>query len=225
MNTEQKQEVDTESVKEAARQATETGESIQTEVRDITVKALSQQSLDREQIKQVIHAVMEGVGIGAKAKGGQVKEALSESMAGLDEALEMSAQASKLALEEASGHLKEFGKQDLKQATDDLLALEEMYLDTLKRVAKGSDEIIGSTLNDLIQHARNSGTAVGKRSREIVSTLNHELEHTLSESVSAGTDAAVKVASQLTHAAAGFLEGIAQTLDSKGKNTTSDKQE
>jgi len=173
----------------------------------------------------VAHAVVEGVGIGAADKGVHVKETLAESMAGLDDALAQSAEASKLALEEAAGHLKTFGKQDLKQALDDLLALEDMYLDTLKSVAKASDEAIGNTLNDFVQHARISGTEVGKRSAEIVETLNHELGHTLGETVSAGTDAALRVTSQLSHAAAGFLEGIAQTLESKIKKHSPDKQE
>ncbi len=225
MNEEHEQEVDTQAVKEAARTAAERGESIREEVRNITLQALSQWRLDVKNIKQVVHAVIEGVGIGAKGKGVQIKETLSESMAGLDDALEQSAEASRLALEEAAGHLKEFGKQDLKQATDDLLALEEMFLDTLKNVAKGSGEVIGSTLNDLVQHARNSGTAVGKRSTEIVVTLNRELEQSLGETVSTGTDAALRVAGQISHAAAGFLDGIAQTLDAKVKNRTPDKQE
>jgi len=225
MNQEPEQDVDTETVKEASRKAAGQSESIREEVRNITLQALSQGRLDVDKIKHVAHAVIEGASIGAKEKGVHVKATLSESIAGLDDALEQVAEASKLSLEEAAGHLKEFSRRDLKQAQDDLLALEGIYLDILKSVAKSSDEVISNTLNDLIQHVRNSGTAVGKRSAKIVEALNHELRQTISETVTASADTALKVASKLSHAAAGFLDGIAQTLDSKVKTRTPDKQE
>jgi hypothetical protein len=205
MNSKSEKEVDTQEVKQAVRSAIERGESIREDVRNITLNALSKGKLDVKKINQVVRAVMEGASMGADSKGTQVKDSLSESMAGMDQALAKSAEASRLAVEEAASRLKDFGKQDLKRALDDLLTLEDMFLDTIKKIAKESNEVVGGTLNDLVQHARNSGTAVGKSSNEIVETLNRELGQNL--------------------AAAGILGGIAETLEAKVTSNTRDDKE
>ena len=208
-----------ENLQDEIKEAVETECDIRETVRSITLKALTEGKLEIKEIRQVVSAVVKGAGSGAVSHGSEAGNVLVKAVSGLDDALSSVAEASKLALEEAAGHIKTFGKQDLKQATDDLLVLEEIYLDTLKHVADGSDEFIAGTLNDLVQHARHSGTMVGRRASEIVEMLNHDLGQTLSETVTAGSDSAIKVASQLSYAAAGFLDGIAQTLDSKLKST------
>lgn len=225
MSEEQKQETENSEVKTAARSAVERGDAIREDIRDITLTALSQRHLDSEKLRQVIHAVVEGASIGAESKGADVKEALSESIKGMDEALATSAEASKLAIEETAGHLKDFGKQDLKRALDDLLTLEDMFLDTIKNVANASSKMMQDTLNNLEQHTRHSGTEAGKRSRDVAETLNQKLGKTLRETTSSGTDAALTVGAHLSQAAAGFLEAIAETLKPKEKSgSQSDKE-
>ena len=224
MSKDQSDNAETQEVKEAARKVVEQGGDIRNEVRDLTLKLLSHGQLDVKKIKQVVSAVMEGASLGAESKSTQVKDTLSDSMAGIDEALAKSAEASKLAVEEAASHLKDFGKQDLKRALDDLVTLEDMFLDIIKNVAKESSEVVGGTLNDLVLHARNSGTAVGKSSTNVVETLNRELGQTLRETVTAGTDAALKVGTHLSQAAAGFLEGIAETLEAKVASRSRDEK-
>ncbi|MBN4073804.1 MAG: hypothetical protein COC05_05885 [Gammaproteobacteria bacterium] len=203
---------------ETSRTAVERGEDIQNEVRDITLKALSEGRLDAKRTQQVIKAVLLGASQGAEAKGTQSRQALLDAMAGVDEALARSTEASKLAIEEAAGRLKDFGNQDLRRALDDLLILEDLFLDTVKDVAKASKETVSETLNDLAQHARNSGTAVGSLAADTVATLSSELQKTLRDTVSTGSDAAIKTAIQLSRAAAGFLEGIADSLQAKTRS-------
>ncbi len=202
-------------VREAAREAAEQSDSIRDEVRNITLKALSQGQLDVEKIKQVTREVMEGATLGAEARSVQIKESLSEAVAGLDEALATSVDASRLALEEVAGEIEQFGKQDLKRALDELLLLEDMLLDTVKSVATASNDLARQALNDLVQHARNSGTGVGRRSADAVEKLNRSVGITLREGVAAGSHAALNVGGRLSLASAGFLEGLAETLVSK----------
>lgn len=201
------------------KQAVQTGSDIRDVVRQLTLNALTQGKLNTKEIRQVVSAVVKGASEGAVSQGIKSKDNLSNAVSGLDDALSWVAEASKLALEEAAGDLKTFAKQDIKQITDDLLVLEEIYLDTLKCVAKESNKLIASTLNNIERHARDSGTAVGRQTTEIVKMLNQQLGETLSETVAAGSDSALKLASQLSYAAAGFLDGIAQTLESKLKTT------
>ncbi len=212
-------------VEEASRKAVAQGENIHDAVRDITLKALSEGELDTKKTKQVVQAVMAGAGKGAESLGAQAPQALKDAMAGIDEALTKSAEASKLAIEEAVGHLEEFGSRDLKRAVDDLLTLEDLFLDTVKDVATASKETIRETLNDLVRHARNSGTQVGAVAKETADTLMGELAHTLRATVESSAEAAIKTTALLSQAAAGFLDGIARTLESKARGGTKDNGE
>lgn len=200
--------------------AVETQCDVRDAVRRITLKALSEGKLDSEEIRQVVSAVVKGAGLGAESHGAAAGNVLSKAVSGLDDALSAVAEASKLALQEAAGHINNFSQEDFKQATDDLLALEEMYLDTLKQVGKEMDETLAATLKGLLAHARHSGTLVGRHAREIVELLTRDLGETLNETVSAGSESTLKVTVQLAHAAAGFLDGIAQTLDDKLEKPT-----
>jgi len=222
MNKEQAQEVETSEVKAASQSAVERGEATREDIRDIVLTALSQRHLDSKKIRQVVRAVIEGASIGSASKGTQAKDALLDAMTGVDEALAKSTEASKLAVEEAASHLKDFGKQDLKRALDDLQALEDMFLDTVSDVSKGADELIRGALSDMVEHARNSGTAVGKTAAQTTEVLNQQLATTLRETASASAHAAMDVAGHIAQAAAGALEGIAQTLqqERKGKPPT-----
>ena len=221
MNEQTKQENLNHNAEKAARAAVEDGININEAVRDITLEALSDGHLDSQKIREVIRAVLQGVSLGAKGKDDRAEQALREAMAGVDEALAKSAEASKLAIEEAAGRIKEFGSQDLKQGLDDLRALEEMFLDTVKNIARASDGTAGELLNDMEQHARNTGTAVGTTAKTVVEKLSGELEKNVRENVTAGTDTAMKVGNQLSQAAAGFLEGIAERLK---KSDTTEKE-
>lgn len=223
MSEECVQEVDAEKVKEAARSAVERGESIREDVRNLTLKALSEGRLDVKKMNQVIRAVTEGASLGAEAKGAHVKDALLDTLSGIDDALAKSAEASKLAIEETAGHVKDFSRQDLKRALDDLLTLEDLFLDTAHDVAKGADDLVKGTLSDLIQHAKHSGTSVGKTASDAVTTLNQKLSNTLKDTASASAHVTMEVGAHIANAAAGMLQGVAETLQ-PGQKSKSDKE-
>ena len=216
MNEQTKQENLNHNAEKTARAAVEDGKNINETVRDITLEALSDGHLDGQKIREVVQAVLQGASLGAQEKGNRAEQALREAMAGVDEALAKSAEASKLAIEEAAGRIKEFGSQDLKHGLNDLRALEGMFLDTVKNIAQASDGTARELLNDMEQHARNTGTAVGTVVKTAVEQLSGKLEKDVRESVTADTDTALKVGKQLSQAAAGFLEGIAETLKKTG---------
>ncbi len=218
MSKENKQEVDTEIVKEDARTAIERGDDIRHDVRSVTLQALSDGHLDTKKINKVIHAVMEGVSIGVEDKGEQTKDALSDAMLGIDEALAKSAEASKLAVEEAAGHIKDFSSHDLKRAMDDLLGLEEIFFDTVRDVAKGTSETVKETLSDLVKHAKQNGTNVGNTTSEATATLSQKLSNTLKDTASVSIQSTADVLSHIAKASAGILEGIADTLQKENKN-------
>lgn len=223
MSKENRQETDAEIVKEIARTTVERSDDIRHDVRALTLKALSEGRLDTKKINKVIRAVIEGASIGAEDKGGQAKDALTDAMSGMDDALAKSAEASKLAIEEAAGHIKDFSSHDLKQALDDLLTLEELFFDTVRDVAKGTNETVKETLSDLVKHAQQSGTNVGKTTSDAATSLNQKLSNTLKDTASAGIQSTADVLAHIANASAGILEGIADTLQKENKNK-SDKE-
>lgn len=201
-----------------ARAAVEEGNNIHETVRDITLEALSAGQLEMQKMRKVVQAVLRGSSLGAQEKGSKTEQALQEAMAGVDEALAKSAEASKLAIEEAAGHIKEFGSQDLKRGLDDLGALEDMFLDTVKNIAQTSDSTVKDVLGDLAQHASNTGTSVGAAAKAAAETLTGQLEKNVREGVTSSVDKARQIGTMISLAAAGFLEGIVETLKKTGNN-------
>jgi hypothetical protein len=213
-----------ENLEGSIKEAVEADHHIRETVRHITLKALSEGKLDLHEITQVAGSVVKGAGLGAVMHGRNGQDKLVKAVAGLDDALCSAAEASKLAVEEASSHVKTFSKQELQRAINDLSELEGIYLDTLKDVAKEANETVSDTLNDLARHGRLTGTEVGQQATKIAKLLNQQLSERLSETVTAGVDSASKVTSNLAYAAAGILDGIAQTLDDKlTSNSTANK--
>lgn len=217
MKEQTKQQNQNRKAEDEARAAVIDGKNIHEAVRDITIKALSEGHLDLQKMREVVHSVLQGASTGAKDKGAQAEPSIREAISGVDEALAKSAEASSLAIEEAAGHIKEFGTQDLKRGLNDLAALEGMFMDTVKNIAQASDGAVREVLNDMAQHANNTGTAVGAAAKTAVETLTRQLGQNVRERMTTGVDTARKVGEHLSLAAAGFLEGIAETLKKKGQ--------
>jgi len=201
-----------------ARAAVESGENIRDAMRNITMAALSRGQLDAQETKRVVRSVLQGASLGVSKAGDKSRQVLSESLAGIDEALAKSAEATKLAIEEAAGRLRDYGKHDLERSFNDMRTLEGMLLETVKDVAEHSAAEAQEILQSLLRHAKDSGTTTGATVKSAITALEQKLGRTLREVAAAGSDAALSTSSNLAEAAAGFLAGIAEVLDAKAKS-------
>lgn len=196
---------------------------ISNEVRSITLRALSTGELDREAIARVTRAVITGATRGVDGAQDR-RQALKEAMEGLDEALAAAAQATQLTLQEAMNHVGAVSRQSLRARLDDLRVLESMFVDTLRQGAGNAAGIVGSTLEELAEHAQASGSAVGRRVRESV----EELEHAVSEMVVDGLETTSEVlrrdASLLASLGSGVLKGISERLHPAVKEASEESQ-
>ena len=145
-------------VEDAVREAVESGEDLYQQIRTITLKALTERELDMDNIKNVVQAVSKGISTGITSQYTPAKTAFKQSVDALDDALVKTAEASKLAIEEATSRVSEFSHHDLNQATEDLKNLEEMFLETVQKVARESNETVFDIAEDFITHAKRSGT-------------------------------------------------------------------
>lgn len=215
--SEQENTPSSDQVQESVQEAVGKNEGISEAVRKITVDALSKRHLDYEGIKSTVRDVLEGAKMGIVDDGGQVKAAFQQVTQGLDEALAQSAEASKLAIEETAGRIQDFSKQDLKRALDDLSGLEDLFIETLNEAAKSSQGVISETITDLVGHAKNNGTVVGKRINNDVSVLRDKLGQAGKDQAVEITDAAKSFGANVASAASGFLAGIAEALQESSK--------
>lgn len=207
----------------AVKAAIEQGENIRASVRKITLDALKRGKLDAKETKRVLGSVMQGASLGVGNAGDNTAQALGEALAGMDEALAKSAEAYKLALEEAAGRLREFSKHDLDRAVNNLLTLESMLLETLKEVADQSAGEAREIYQNLARHTKVNATSSGATATEAIASLERKLGRTLHEVAAAGSDVALSTTSKLADAAAGFLAGLSDVLHDKAKSLGSKK--
>ncbi|MDO9064938.1 MAG: hypothetical protein Q7U25_06985, partial [Sulfuricella sp.] len=159
-----------------------------------------------------ITAVTEGISVGAAKHAGEVKAALSEGLAGLDEALTKAAEATRLALEQLTSQAKDFSETDLNWALVNLKRLEEEFLDTVSVAADSATDKIKQELKELVTHARRAGTDTGAKVTETVGALSNKVSATLHESTIVGKDAAREMSARLASLASGILAGMADAL-------------
>lgn len=207
----------TEEIKQAASASVEEGVDIRAKVRDLTLRALKTRKLSTEEIRPVINAVTEGISVGAAKRAGEVKSALSEGLAGMDEALTKAAEATRLALEQLTSQAKDFSESELDWALVNLKRLEEEFLDTVSVVADSAAGKIKQELKDLVVHARRAGTDTGAKVAETVSTLGNKVSATLHEGKVTGKDAAREMSARLASLASGILAGMADALHEKAE--------
>ena len=158
-------------VKDAIRDAVQSGSDVQNKIRTITLKALTARQLDMENIKNVAEAVSKGINEGMATQSEHAKELFAHAASALDDALAAAAEASKLAIEEAASRVSEYSHHDLNGATKDIQDMEGLFLDTLEKVAKGGNQVVADIVGDFVSHARQSGTAVGKQALTALEAL------------------------------------------------------
>ncbi|PWB53128.1 MAG: hypothetical protein C3F18_07790 [Nitrosomonadales bacterium] len=190
---------------------------IRTRVHDLTLRALRERRLEASEVRAVVRSVAEGVSLGAERRTGEVREALTAAISGLDAALLKAAQATHLALQEMISQGKDFTAQDLQPALEDLKITEQAFLDTLNQVAEATGGRIKQEFKAAVDHARNSGTGTGATVKASLSELSGRISATLQAGKSSGQEAAQTVTSRLAALASGILAGMADALHEKSQ--------
>lgn len=186
-------------------------------VRDLTLHALKNRSMDMEELRRVAQAVTEGVSLGLEHRKGEVRHALSEAMAGLDEAVSKVAEASHLALRQLVSQGKEFGENDLKQALEQLKKLEGELLDTLSKVADSASDKIRQEFKDFVTHTRRAGTDTGAKVLVTVEEFSNKVHATSDSGKLTAVNAARDVGARMAEVTSGFFAALSDVLQEKSK--------
>ena len=155
-------------LKALASQSVKQGRNVRTAVRDVTLKALQQRELRLDQIRKVLQSITEGVNLGVTRREINVEKALSDTVAGMDDALLKVVQASNVALHRLTGDGYDYEDSNLKQALDELEKLEDEFLQSIAKATDSASETIKAPWNRVLEKTRLSGTAAGT---QVASTM------------------------------------------------------
>jgi Family of unknown function (DUF6781) len=225
MSDESKADSDLRQLKEAVRRTVASGRDLQSHVSELVFSALSTATarIDLAHIRRVTRAALEGVSTGAQSGGAGSAEVIRKSVAGVEDALLKTAGVSRLAIEEAAGHVEEFSKTDLRRAVDELASLQELFLNVLGDVAKAGSKTAAIAFSDIQRHIHDSGGALGTMLADNARDLQDLFPPAVREGLQTGADTAGKAARQLAGMAGGLIAGITRGLEeSSGKPSRDD---
>lgn len=206
------QPVSTEDMVQAARSSVEEGTDIRARVRDLTLHALRDRRFEPEAIRDVLRAMTEGIRRGAEQRPHGVRQALSDAVTGLDDAMMKTAEAASLALRELTAKSKDVSEHELKQVLDNIKRMEDDFLSTLRQAADGAGVKVKQEMLDLLSHARQTGTDTGT---QVAATLNEFASRMTAislESAKLGFEAARDFSARFALLASGILAGLADAL-------------
>lgn len=204
-----------EQIEEQVRQAVSDGENIARDVERISREAMQTGLQEVERMKTVIESIGRGAAAGASEQPDDARKAIGESFEGLQDALLHSFEQAKLAAEEQVNHAQNYYETELKARLTEMRQLETAMLDSLTQAAKTSTASGSQALNDLVAHARNSGTRLGAEVNQSMRTLSKSLPEALRETALAGLGAATEATARAADAASGVLSGVADVLHDK----------
>jgi len=215
MSEESETDPELQRLKAAVRHTVASGRDLQSHISELVFSALSTTTahIDQAHFRRVTRAALEGVGEGAQTDGAGSADVIRKSVAGVEDALLKTAGVSRLAIEEAAGHVEEFSKTDLRRAVDELASLQELFLNVLGDVAKAGSKTAAVTFADIQRHIHDSGGALGTMLADNARDLQERFPPVALDGMQAGMESVGKAAEQLGRLASGVLAGIARNLE------------
>ncbi|MBN9890216.1 DUF6781 family protein [Salipiger abyssi] len=199
-------------LRQQGREAVEGPQATREAVRDVVVRALSNRPLEEGRVRDVVHAVLEGAVEAAPKGSAESVEALRQAVAGIDDALERAAMASKLAIEEARSQAAAFSEQDLRRAVDDLATLDRLYFEALASVVKNGTKVSARIIGDLAEHMRRTGTRTGAAVHEALAALERPHARHVAPRPTDIAHTARAGAATIAAIGSGILAGLADAL-------------
>jgi ElaB/YqjD/DUF883 family membrane-anchored ribosome-binding protein len=201
-----------ESVKEAVKQAIKTGKNVEEIVthitRDATEKALKEGRFRANRLKEIVEKVLSGAVEAAEESGKEVKEVAYGAFEGVQKGVGS-------AMESIGNKTRAFIHDDLARTKEDLETIDELFLETVDRVAKRSGETAKEVLTGLVEQAEK--TTVGLRKKigyalETLRTAGKDTAKTTTEAAGKVTrvmaEEAMEIGKRSAEVAKGAISGM-----------------
>ncbi len=213
------------SIRRGADAATRRDAGIRETVRNLTLKALRDRSLDPSEIKVVVKAMTEGIATGAARRSGDMRAALSQAFAGLDEAVGKAAEAAHLTLRELIARSRDLNDHELRRALDNVRRMEKDFLSTVGKAANSAQIKVQRELRDIVTHAQRAGTDTGAKVAATLSEFSTSMGSVMAVSARAGFQTTRSVGTRFAELAGGMLDGMADALKTDSQQVRSKSRE
>lgn len=155
----------TDEVKKAAADAVKSGKNLREQIQQIVERATESAGKTGEEARSRLGEIMAATIDGAtgaldRAAPDDASSALRQVIDGLGEGLQRTAQATRLAVEEAGSNGKAFAQEDLKRVATDFKTIGELFVETVERGAKGVLGQATDQANGVREHAERTLTGI-----------------------------------------------------------------
>jgi hypothetical protein len=208
-----------EELRAAASASVAQGDHIRDRVRDLMLQALRARKFDYAGIRDVVRSMTEGISVGADKSGKEVRHALSEAFAGMDQAMSKVAQAGGLAMKELTERGRSFSENELKQGLENMRKMESDFLEVVRQVSKTTAGSVKSEWQDLLTHAQRTGTDTGRVVADTTREFSTRMASAMTESALAGMEAARTFGERFAALASGILQGMSEALRPDGQKS------
>ena len=202
-------------LKSLASQSVKQGRNVRVTVRDLTLKALQQRELTLDQIRKVLRSIIEGVNLGVAKRETTIEKALSDTLAGMDDALLKVVQATNVALRRLTGEGYDYEDSNLKQALDELEKLEDEFLRSIVKATDSASEQIKAPWDRLLKKTKVSGTATGTQVALTIRDYAKRAQTAMREQRETSFKTAHLLTQNFATLASGILIGMSEGLAAK----------
>jgi len=182
-------------VKEAVKEAIESGQDVKETVtqiaNDATEKALKEGRFTANRVKIIAEKVLSGAVEAAEEAGKETKKVVHGAFEGTQKGIVS-------AIESVGDRTKEFASKDLARTKEDLGVIEGLFLETTRKIAIRSGKVAKDVLNDLADQAKKTTSVLREKAQTAADKTADKMADKLKM---AGKDAA-KATSKAAHAVA-----------------------
>ena len=212
-----------ETVKQSVKRVIDSGKDIEETVvqitRDATEKALAEAHFSADRVRKVSHAVISSAVETAEEAGTNISEVARGAVHGTREGITSAVESTKETLSAASAKTKSFATEDLVRTKEDLEAVEDLFLETIRGVAGKSGKVAGEELTEIADQARKTPSTLKEKAGEAAETVSNRLEelgkdtfgkaaHLTEETVHTAADEARQLSKRALDIAKGAVSGM-----------------
>jgi len=176
-------------VKEAVKQVIESGKDVKETVakitRDATERALKEGRFSADRVKGITGKVMSGAVEAAEEAGKDAKDVASGAFEGAQKGIAST-------VESVGEKTKSFLRNDLAQTKEDLESVEDLFIETTRKVARSSGKEAKNVLNDLADKSKRTTSVLREKARHAGEAAAERLKDAGKDAAKATAEAAGK---------------------------------
>ncbi len=194
-------------------------------IRKTVVDTVRNRDIGMGSLAGVTREVVDGAAQGVRDMTPESRESvLRQVVDGLSDAFTSTAEATRLAMEEAQGRGERFAKEDVQNAITHLTEMQKLMTDTILNTLERARVEASEQTKDFIEHARRAAERVQPSVDKALHAATHHPVKLASETAGAAVKGAPKAAGTLLHAVSGVLQGAGDLLTGAGKPSESSQR-